>query len=251
MDKEKGQKMIQSVERAVAILRCFEEQEELGVTEIGEMLGLHKSTAFGLIHTLRKEKLLWQNEATGKLRLGIELFRLSAAIKLNLKNICEPYLSELLRITRETVNLVVRDENSVVFIEKKEGPHSVRICTRVGQRLPLYCTAAGKAILAFLRESEIRGYLAQDNFEPFTEHTLRTAGELREQLTRIRAEECAYDMEELEYGLICVAAPILDRQGYAIAGVSVSGPSIRMGEEIRQSVKKLLLEKTKLIRQEI
>ena len=234
--------MIQSVERAIAILRCFEDKEALGVTEISEQLGLHKSTCFGLINTLKKEKLL-QQEDNGRLRLGIGLFHLGNNFKVDLKEMYAPVLNDLLASTKETVNLVVRDDDSIVYIEKKESPHSMRICTSIGKRLPLYCTATGKAILAFLQAQEIQEILAGTKFAAYTEHTVVSGAALAEQLSMIRKEGCAYDLEELEYGLVCVAVPILDKKDKPMGGISVSGPSIRMTEEKRKEIKVLLMEK--------
>jgi DNA-binding IclR family transcriptional regulator len=233
--------MIQSVERAIAILRCFEDHDELGVTEISKMIGLNKSTAFGLINTLRKEKFLQGNEKTGGLKLGLGLFRLSVNVKLDLKIICAPYINELLQTTKETVNLVVRDGDNVIYIEKKESPYSMRISTRIGRQLPLYCTAVGKAILAFLRDDEIQEYIGRVRLKPFTDRTLKSKKELREQLLRIRQEGCAYDMEELENGVICVAVPILSPEKIPAGGLSVSGPSIRITPAKCKEISKLLL----------
>jgi DNA-binding IclR family transcriptional regulator len=243
--------MIQSVERAIAILRCFEDHEELGVTAISQMTGLHKSTTFGIINTLRKEKVLRTNEKTGCLRLGLELFRLGANIKIDLKTICAPFLDYLLEFTKETVNLMIRDEDSVVYIEKKESPHSMRICTKIGQQLPLYSTAGGKAILAFLKEDELHSYLSRVKLKSFTEKTLKTKNELQNQLVKIRSDGCAYDNEELEYGLICIGVPILSRQSHPAGALSVSGPSIRMNREKRAEIRELLLAQAALAREKL
>jgi DNA-binding IclR family transcriptional regulator len=233
--------MIQSVERAIAILRCFEDHDELGVTEISKMVGLNKSTAFGLINTLRKEKFLQADEKTGGLKLGLGLFRLSVNVKLDLKNICAPYINELLQTTKETVNLVVRDGDNVVYIEKKESPYSMRISTRIGQQLPLYCTAVGKAILSFLRDDEIQEYIGRVRLKPFTDKTLKSKKELHEQLTGIRDKGYAYDIEELEDGIICIAVPLLSPERIPAGGLSVSGPSIRMTPAKRKEIRDLLL----------
>jgi DNA-binding IclR family transcriptional regulator len=233
--------IIQSVARAIAILRCFEDHDELGVTEISKITGLNKSTAFGLIDTLRKEKFLQADEKTGRLKLGLGLFRLSVNVKLDLKNICAPCINELLQATKETVNLVIRDGDNVVYIEKKESPYSMRISTRIGQQLPLYCTAVGKAILAFLRDDEIQEYIGRVRLKPFTDKTLKSKKELYEQLASIRDKGCAYDIEELENGVICVAVPLISPEKIPAGGLSVSGPSIRMTAAKRKEITKLLL----------
>jgi DNA-binding IclR family transcriptional regulator len=243
--------MIQSVKRAFAILRCFEGYEELGVTEISKMVGLNKSTAFGLISTLRDEKMLQADEATGKLRLGLDLLRLAENVKRDLCNICSSYINYLLQTIKETVNLAVRDGDCAIFIEKKESPHSMRISTTISQPSPLYCTAAGKAILSGLPDDEIEDYLRKVQFKPFTENTIKTIAELRNQIVKIRKEGCAFDYEELEYGMVCVAVPLIDHNKKIAGSLSVSGPVTRMTKAARKEIKALLLQAMREINSKI
>lgn len=236
MEQTQKQPAIQSVARAIAILRCFEGTGELGLTEISRLVGLHKSTAAGIINTLKAERFLEQNAQSGKFRLGMDLFFLAAGAKPELSEICEPFLNRLLDQTGETVNFAVRDGRHVVYVEKKESPHSMRICTSVGQRMPLYCTGIGKAILAHLDTEEARELLGKTELKKITGHTITDIDELLRQCEVIRREGVAWDMEEWEYGLVCVAAPIFDKRGAAIGAVSVSGPSMRMEEKTRRRI---------------
>lgn len=243
MEKQKV-KIIQSVSRAIGILRCFDNSEELGVTEIGKMLGLHKSTTFGLISTLEAYQLLEKNEDTGKYKLGIELFRLGTKVNSSLRNVATPYLEKLLDMYEETVNLVVRDGNFVTYLEKIESPHSMRICTKVGQRLPLYSTAVGKTILASLSDEEIEEILKTSEMKKYTENTICDNNKLLEYVKTVRKNGYAEDFEELEEGLTCVAAPIINHTGKAISAISISGPTSRMNKEFRQKIVKTLVEVT-------
>ena len=240
--------LVQSVSRAADILRCFEGRGELGLSEISRLVGLHKSTAAGIVNTLREERLLEQNEATGKLRLGIELLRLSANIKLDLKAVCAPHLEELLRDTGETVCLAVRDGDAVVYVEKKESPHAMRICTRIGERMPMHCTAVGKAMLAFLDEGDRERFLQTAELTRYTYNTITDRDILRDRLRRIRAAGYATDAEEWEYGLVCVAVPLLGADRRPVGGLSVSGPSIRMTEQILDQSVRALLETAAAVR---
>ncbi len=231
---KKSSVSIQSVARAIEILQCFKEHDELGLTEISNLVGLHKSTTAGLVNTLREEKFLEMNEASGKLRLGIELFCLSQSAKYELRDICRPYIDELLKCSGETVNLAVRDENQVVYIEKKESAHSMRICTAIGEHKPFYCTAIGKAIFAQLSDEEVTRAFASTEIQPFTSHTITDLDRLREELAQVRQTGIALDNEELEYGLICIAAPVFNPRGHVEASISVSGPAPRMDSETRE-----------------
>lgn len=223
--------MIQSVSRAVDILHCFETRELLGITEIAEMSGLNKSTAFGIVATLVAEGLLEQDSVTGRYRLGLELFRLGSLVNTSTRRLVMPELERLVAELGETVNYVRPDGSDVVYLIKKESTHSMRICTKTGQRLPMYCTAVGKAILAHLPASETTSIISSFQFGAYTEFTVPNAPALAVQLQQIRRNGYAIEREEFEYGLICVAVPVLDDRGYPVAAVSCSGPKARMTEE--------------------
>lgn len=243
----KTEKNIQSVSRAIHILKCFENAEELGVTEISKLLSLHKSTAFGLISTLEMNKLLEKNESTGKYRLGLELFRLGTKVNSNLRRITVPYLEKLVDKYQETVNLVVIDNLSVVYLEKVEGGHSMRTSTAAGKRYPLNCTAVGKAILAGIPEQEAKDKLSRMTFTKYTDNTICNGDELLRCLDQIRTCGYSEDFEELEIGLVCIAAPIYNHLGNAFAAISVSGPKFRMNQELRKEIGETLVEYTQEI----
>ena len=223
--------MIQSVGRAVQILRCFEEQELLGVTEIAARTQLNKSTAFGLVTTLTETGLLEQDQVTGRYRLGLELFRLGSRVNADTRRMVMPTLDALAEQLEETVNFVRPDGGDVVYMIKKESPHSMRICTRTGQRLPMYCSAVGKVILSRLPDAEREEIIRGFQYRSFTENTIVTEADLRQELLRVRWNGYAVDREELEYGLICVAVPVMDGAKRPVAAISCSGPKVRMTEE--------------------
>jgi len=237
-------KTIQSVDRAIEILRCFEKNEELGVTEIGKMVNLHKSTAFNLISTLEKAGLLTKDENSSRYKLGIELFRLGTLVNSNLRKMCMPYLEKLVGMYSETVNLVARNDDLVIYLEKIDSPHSMRISTNEGMRLPMYSTAVGKSIMATLPKDEVEDIIGKISFCKFTEYTICGAGELLDQLQSIREKGYAEDIQEYEIGLTCVAAAIRDYTGIANYAISVSGPHSRMTEEVRSRIGQTLVEFT-------
>ncbi|MDO4572835.1 MAG: IclR family transcriptional regulator [Clostridia bacterium] len=242
---------IQSVDRAIMVLRCFDRGEKLGITEISRRLGLHKSTAFGLVNTLAENKLLEQDPETGRYFLGIGLFRLSANVQIGIRELGAPFVKRLVEHTGETVNLVVRDESYVVYIEKLESPHSMRICTRIGQRLPMYCTAVGKAMLAWLPPEEAAAILDSARMTAYTENTITTRAALRTELQKIRDDGYAIDDEELELGLVCVAVPIRDAAGRPVAALSVSGPKQRMTSEHIEAIRKALTSEAAAMSREL
>jgi IclR family transcriptional regulator, KDG regulon repressor len=242
MTKNNDKRLIQSVERAYKILKCFEENRMLRITDISNMLSLHKSTTFGLVSTLEEFNLLEQDDQTGMYKLGMELFKLGAHVDINLRSIVAPYIDNLVAICQETVNLVGREDDLVFYIEKKESPHSMRICTKLGQELPMYCTAVGKAILASLDPCEAEDILQRTEFRRYTNNTHRTVKAVKEELIKIRLNGYAVDNEELEYGLVCIGVAIVDRKGSPVGGISVSGPVTRMDDKMLQKASELLIE---------
>jgi len=232
--------MIQSVERAVRILQCFDEQDQLGITQISKKVGLTKSTAFGLVSTLVETGLLEQDPATSQYRLGMELFRLGSRVDAGGRRQIAAELDDLCQTLGETVNYMRPEGADIVYLVKKETSHSMRICTTIGQRLPMYCTAGGKTILACLPEAEREQILHSFQFSAFTDNTITSTEALRRELDAARVDGCAYDREELEMGLTCIAVPIRNHLGYPTAAISCSGPTPRMTEEKLQMCQKAL-----------
>lgn len=247
----KNEKGIQSVNRAIQILQCFESNEELGVTDISKIMGLHKSTVFGLISTLESNKLLEKNNDTGKYRLGIELFRLGTKVNSSLRRIAVPYLKHLVQMYQETVNLVMLNDLNVIYLEKIEGTHSMRISTLVGGKLPLYCTAVGKAILANLPEHELNDKLGRMEFIKYTDKTICNKETFLKSLDKAKSKGFAREIEELEIGLSCVASPIFDHLGNPSAAISVSGPTSRMNDEFCEEIGRSLIKFTQEISKKI
>lgn len=223
---------IQSVSRAVQILKCFRTQHQMTLTEIGKAAGLHKSTAYGIVTTLKNEGFLIKDENTGSYRLGMGLYQLASCFEIDLRKVSMPYINELCHLTGETINLVVPDDNEVVYIEKCESNHSIRISTSIGTRLPMYCTAVGKAILAAYDNDEfVSNLLDRAERTQYTANTVSDKEAIMEELKLIRQRGYSIDNEELETGLICIAAPILNTIGVPVAAISCSGPIQRMDEE--------------------
>lgn len=222
---------IQSVERAIWILKCFEQHDLLSLSDISRMMQLHKSTTFGLVSTLSAYQLLEQDPETGKYRLGIELFRLGNKVNIDLRSLVAPYLNRLMDICNETVNFVIPDGEYILYMEKKECSRSMRISTTIGHREPLYRTAAGKAILAKLPHETAVSLLQKTTFEQSTHNTLKNADEVLEELQIIQQKGYAIDNEELEYGLICLGVAITNYAGIPVGAISISGSSARMTKE--------------------
>lgn len=235
-DPSKLRNTIQSVSRAIEILKLFETNDQLGVTDISRITGLHKSTAFGLIATLEAHHLLEKNGSTDKYGLGMAVFRLGTRVNAELRQLSFPYLERLLAAYGETVNLVLLEYPHAVYMEKIESAHSMRISTAIGEARPLYCTAVGKSLLAYMEEGQLDRYLSTIPLERHTDHTITDTAVLKGHLELARKTGYAYESEELEPGLSCVAAPIRNHMGRAFAAISISGPATRMDARLREQI---------------
>lgn len=257
---EAGSEKIGSIDRALDILiLLYDEQRELGVTEIGSALGLYKSTVYRTLATLEKRGFVQQNPENGKYWLGIKLYSIGMAVgeKMPLKQLVQPFAKKLSQKFNEVVNVSVLDTTSgkfprSVLIHKEESTNQVlRINPGVGSTSDCYCSAVGKSLLAF-SPKEVLDTAKEEKFSSYTANTLRNWEELMRELEDIREKGYAIDNEEQEIGLTCVAAPILDRNNRAVAAISLSGPTVRMksmnSEEIISEVKRTAVEISALLK---
>lgn len=229
-----AERLIQSVERAADILELFlEDEPELSVKEISERLGLSKSTVHGLIKTLEHRGYLQQNPDNLKYKLGLKLFELGSFIadQFDIVQIAQPFIKELVDDLKETVHLVVRQQDELVYVAKEEGPQTLRIYSHVGKRAPIHCTGVGKAILAFQDEKEIDRILSTVELKSFTDKTITDVEEIKKQLQQVRENGYSVEDEEIEIGLGCIGAPIFDHKGNVSASLSCATPKMRLTEE--------------------
>jgi IclR family transcriptional regulator, acetate operon repressor len=220
---------LQSVSRALRALEQIAEAGELGITELGRRLGVHKATASRLVATLAEHGMVERDPVSEKYRLGFGLIRLAGAATagLDLVRTSRPILEELAEKSRETVNLGVLSGEAVVYIDQVAGTRSIVAVSWVGRRTPVHCASNGKVLLAFMDEPE-RERLLAGPLERATKNTVVDPAKLRAQLAEVRARGYATTMEELEEGLNAVAAPIRRSDGQVVAAISVSGPAFRM-----------------------
>lgn len=228
---------IQSVERAVAVLKLFGEAEpELGVSELARRLKLHKSTVSRLLSTLEAGGFVQQDPRSARYRLGLQLATLAglALTQYELRDVARPSLQELAIETGETTTVSVIDGMEAVNIDQVLAPHPVKHLGWIGRRLPLHCTAAGKSLLAYLPSGALDGYLVR----PLARYTARTVTNpalLRRELEGIRARGFAIGQEEYEADLSAVGSAVRDHRGDVVASITVSGPSFRLSaDRLRQ-----------------
>lgn len=233
--KDKSDYMILAVSHALDLLEQFhgEGVTELGVTELAKRLKLHKNNVFRLLATLEARGYVEQNRVTGNYRLGLKTLEIRQTMirQMALLPYAKPVLEELVRECDETAYVSILKENLSVYLYGVESRATVRVISRLGSRLPAYCTAAGKVMLASLTEPELERYLTRTELAPYTPNTITDRSRLREHLAEIAAAGYAIDNEELEIGVQGVAAPIHDYRAVVVGAVIISGPTMRFTDE--------------------
>ena len=226
---ERGTGTSQSLERGLAILSSFNSDRSLiGVSELSRDLELSRSTTHRYIATLAQLGYLQQDPDSRRYRLGPKVLDLgfSAINAMDLREISAPHLRQLSDETQHTVNLAILDGIDVVYIERCRttgpGQRDIDLNLHVGARLPAYCTAMGKAILAFVSEDHLASVIEKTDFAPRGPNTLTSPEAFREELGRIRLSGIAVNNEELAYGLRSIAAPIHANSGEVIAALNLA-----------------------------
>ncbi|MFN8203802.1 MAG: IclR family transcriptional regulator [Solirubrobacteraceae bacterium] len=220
---------VQSVGRSLDLLEAIAD-EELGLVALAKRVGFGPSTAYRLLATLAARGYVTRSAENGTYRLGPKLLEMAAAARdqdVRLRAIVHPHLRALRDATGETANLVVADDDAVVYVDQAESPQSVRLFTTIGRRVPLHASGGGKAIAAFSPPAAVDELVA-GGLARLTERTLVTSRAFGDEMARIRARGYAIDDEEYETGVVCVAAALRGADGEPVAAVTVSGPAARM-----------------------
>ena len=232
MADEGGKAGLQSVSRALRAIELIGEAGELGVTELGRRLGVHKATASRLAATLAEHGFVQRDPDSDRYRLGFRLVALAGAAMadLDLVRAARPVVEDLAERTRETVNVGVLSGDEVIYLDQASGARSIVSVSWVGRRTPLHATAAGKVLLAFADQAE-RDRLLRGALAALTPRTIVDRRALAEQLGTVRERGYAQTFEELELGLNAIAAPIRGAGRRVVAALSVSGPAFRVRPE--------------------
>ncbi len=230
MERGKRTYTITALQRGLNLLTLFANAERgLTASEVAKRSKLPVSTVHRFLMNLESSGFLNCSE-DGVYHLGVLCFGLghAALAQLDIRRLSLPYLRELNQATRETIHLTVRHGISAVYVEKLDSPEPVRIYSRIGASVPLYSSAVGKTMLAYMSAQERDALLAEVEFKRFTPNTIGSIQELTAYLQKVRRQGFAYDLEENEAHIRCIAAPIWDHAGSVNASLSITGPAVRM-----------------------
>ena len=225
---------IQAIERAVSILNAFSmDDPELGVTELADRLGLHKSTVHRFMVNLDAAGLVERNARTGRYRLGLHVFELGALVmqQMNLWDEALPFLEGLVHDTGETGHLAVLDGGEAIYIERVEARRALRVPSAIGRGYPAHATNLGKVLLADLSRERVEAIIAERGLAAYTPQTITDPAELEADLELIRRRGYAVDNEEYDEGLRCIGAPVRDHSGHVVAALGIGGPVTRITPE--------------------
>jgi DNA-binding IclR family transcriptional regulator len=222
---------IQVIERMGALFSVLAKHPEtVSLKQLAQGAGLHPSTAHRILAALVNDRLV-ERVDQGNYRLGIRLLELGNLVKsrISVREHALPFMRELHEATGEAVNLSVRRDDEIVYIERtSSGRAMMRVVNIIGARAPLHITAVGKLFLAEDGPEALHAYAERTKLPSFTRNTLTSAAALEKELERVRKQGFATDNEEAEIGVRCIAAPVRDDAGALVGGLSVSAPAERL-----------------------
>lgn len=241
--------IINSIDRALdIIILLYHERREMGISEIAKELGLYKSTVHRTLITLENKGFIKQNPDNGKYWFGIKLYAIGMLVgdKISFKEIIKPYAKELYDEFREVVNVSILEKSSMdyprsIIIHKEQGLNQVlTVNPPVGSSSQCHCSAVGKCLLAYSPKKVYEKYIGK-SLTKFTRNTIDNWDDLLAELEQVKKQGYAVDNDELEIGLTCIGAPILDKNNEVIAAISLSGPTTRMREgDFEYKIKKVM-----------
>ncbi|WP_028777820.1 IclR family transcriptional regulator [Shimazuella kribbensis] len=225
MDEKKN--TVRAAERALDILLCFTNQNELGLMQISKETGLNKSTVFRLLATLEGKGFVKRDIRSDKYQLGIRIWELAGQIyqSSDPAMLFLPEMEQLRDTLDETVSLYIQDKSERIRVQAVESTQAIRRVAPIGVRMPVLVGASGKVFLAFMQASERKRLFAD------SEMTVAEQQEYENQLQEIRQNGFALSVEERETGTAAISVPVFHRDGHLLAALAVSGPVSRMSTD--------------------
>lgn len=224
---------VPAIQRTLDIIEAMASNHHaLTITEANRKFKIPKSSVYAILQTLKSRGYVAKDKED-RYSLTLKLFSLSSGLvdSLDLRSALYPLLKELTSKAAITGHISVLDDGYAVYVEKLEVLGAVRVTTWVGKRMLAHSTAIGKALLAYLPESEVDRIVAERGLPRQTQRTITGVRDLKKELARIRAAGYSTSNEENEEGVRAVAAPIFDRDRKVVAAVNLGGSTIQIKAE--------------------
>jgi len=220
---------VQALDRGLQLLSLLSKEHRVTLSHLAMQAGMAPSTAHRLLMTLQSHQFAEFDENTQEWMIGVESYRVGSGFlrRVNLVDASRDIMHRLMAETGETANLAIADNGDVIFLSQVETNHPIRAFFRPGTRGAMHASGAGKALLAQLTPRDLEQLLQQKGLQAFTARTLSRPEDLMEDLARSRERGWAFDDEERYAGMRCIAAPVFNARGEAVAGISISGPAAR------------------------
>jgi IclR family acetate operon transcriptional repressor len=242
-----------SVMKAFALLKAFHDPEEwLTSSELSRRANLPEASGYRLIQTLEEIGAVVRGPR-GRYRPGLLLLSLSQNVTItdHLRDASQAPMAELAERLGLTTHLGVLEQGMVTYVAKVSAPGSFPVHTRVGAQLEAYCSGLGKVLLAALPDQEVDSFVLDGELIALTPHTITTKAGLRAELKKVRERGYAMDDREHQANMRCIAVPVLDHEGRAVAAISASDDAQRMTPERQLEIRDALFEVAKNLRQKL
>jgi len=230
--EEQSEKQTSAVSRTITVLEILSRHKSINLEQLARETDLPKATLLRFLGTLAQLGYVYR-DPYDQYSLTLKMFSVGSHSleNLDLVRMARPIAEELAEKLGETVHMGILEDLSAIYILKVESKYTIRMHSRVGKSIPLYCTAIGKMLLSDLDAKDRSAIISRIKLVPFTPHTIKNAAALEKELDAIKGLNYSMDREEHEEGITCIAAPVRDHTGSAIAALSASWPLFRYEAE--------------------
>ena len=232
--KDTSTNTVQALERGLFLLQALNREGASNLTNLAMQVGIPAPTALRMLTTMRKHGFVEFDERSQDWSIGVEAYSVGSAYlnRTNLIEVSQQVMRQLMKDTGETSNLAIEESGGIVFVAQSETQNPIRAFHSPGSRGQIHASGIGKVLLAQLSRSGVERILQKTGLPEFTENTLTNPDALFHDLDTIRQRGWSIDDEERFLGMRCIAAPIHDVTGSAIAGISISGPTVRLPDDL-------------------